>query len=95
MKTSKRPAPDVVELADEPVTQELEEDAVFSRYYEEERPLEISIDISRYKVVNDISRYSNSISGECAFSLLKVLTGILKLKKLAINRCFNMVSPHL
>ena len=37
----------MVELADEPVTQELEEDAVFSRYYEEERPLEISVDISR------------------------------------------------
>ena len=47
-KSIKRAAPDVVELADEPVTQELEEDAVFSRYYEEERPLEISVDISRY-----------------------------------------------
>ena len=47
IKSIKRPAPDVVELADEPVTQELEEDAVFSRYYEEERPLEISVDISR------------------------------------------------
>ena len=46
-KSIKRPAPDVVELADEPVTQELEEDAVFSSYYEDERPLEISVDVSR------------------------------------------------